>query len=141
MEDFTEKMRRAAERNAFTVYNHIDVLSVTTEKSVVKLDINPQSKNPYGMVHGGALYSMADNAAGFLVSTDRRKHVTQSGNLHFLGNQSEGTIFATARIRHRGKKTALVTVDITGDNDKLLATGEFTFFCVDSAPLNIPEKE
>ena len=48
-------------------------------------------------------------------------------------NQAAGTVRATAWVRHRGKSTVLTAVDITGEGGKLLATGEFTFFCVDKA--------
>ncbi len=73
----------------------------------------------------------ADNATGFAAHTDGRNYVTQTSALHFLRNQSEGEIQADARVRHRGHSTCLVAVDILGEDEKLLATGEFTFFCVD----------
>ena len=44
-----------------------------------------------------------------------------------------GTVRASAWVRHRGKSTVLTAVDITGEGGRLLATGEFTFFCVDKA--------
>ena len=47
-------------------------------------------------------------------------------------NQGSGTIYAAARVRHRGRSTALVSVEITGDNHRLLAVAEFTMFCVGS---------
>ena len=56
--------------------------------------------------------------------------MTQNGNLHFLRNQAEGNIRAIARVRHRGRSTVLVLVDVVGDGGTLLATGEFSFFCV-----------
>ena len=83
------------------------------------------------MVHGGAIYTLADNATGTAAHTDGRYYVTQTSALHFLRNQSEGTVRATATVRHRGRSTVLTAVDITGDDGKLIATGEFTFFCVD----------
>ena len=87
--------------------------------------------NPYGMVHGGAIYTLADNAAGTAAHSDGRYYVTQTSALHFLRNQARGTVRAAAYVRHRGKSTVLTAVDITGEGGKLLATGEFTFFCVD----------
>ena len=45
--------------------------------------------------------------------------------------QTSGTIRANAYLRHRGRSTCLVSVDIVGEGGNLLATGEFTFFCVD----------
>ena len=135
-EDFTEMMREKEMNNKFVVHNHIQMVSVKKDEAIFSLDIREESKNSFGMVHGGAIYAMADNAAGFVVHTDGRHHVTQTSALHFLRNQSEGTVMATARIRHRGNTTALVAVDITGDNGKLIATGEFTFFCVDKAVID-----
>ena len=132
-EDFTDLMREKEQNNKFVVHNFIKMESVTKDEAVFSLNIREESKNSFGMVHGGAIYAMADNAAGFVVHTDGRHHVTQTSALHFLRNQSEGTVKATARVRHRGNTTALVAVDITGDNGKLIATGEFTFFCVDKA--------
>ena len=135
-EDFTELMREKEANNKFVVHNFIRMVSVTKDEAVFSLDIRDESKNSFGMVHGGAIYAMADNAAGFVVHTDGRHHVTQTSALHFLRNQSEGTVTATARVRHRGNTTALIAVDITGDNGKLIATGEFTFFCVDKTVID-----
>ena len=131
MESLTEQMRKKEAGNRFAVYNHIEMVSVEQNEAVFQLNIRPESKNAYGMVHGGAIYAMADNAAGFAVHTDGRHHVTQTSALHFLRNQAEGLVTATARVRHRGNTTALVAVDITGEDGRLLATGEFTFFCID----------
>ncbi len=135
-DDFTEQMREKEANNKFVVHNFIKMVSVKKDEAVFSLNIREESKNSFGMVHGGAIYAMADNAAGFVVHTDGRHHVTQTSALHFLRNQSEGTVTATARVRHRGNTTALVAVDITGDNGKLIATGEFTFFCVDKAMMD-----
>ena len=85
------------------------------------------------MVHGGALYTMADDAAGAAAHTDGRHYVTQNGNLHFLKNQGSGTIRAEGRIRRRGQATCLAVVDITNEGGELLATGDFSYFCVDKA--------
>ena len=117
--------------NEFMHHNHIEMLSVEQDRAVFRLTIRPESKNPYGMLHGGAIYTLADNATGIAAHTDGRFYVTQTGSLHFLRNQSEGTVYASAAVRHRGGSTCLTNVDITSETGKLLATGEFTFFCVD----------
>ncbi|MCI2055759.1 MAG: PaaI family thioesterase [Oscillibacter sp.] len=122
--------------NAFMHYNHIELDSVEKDRAVFRLTIRPESKNPYGLLHGGAIYTLADNATGAAAHTDGRFYVTQTSSLHFLRNQGEGTVYATATVRHRGKATCLTTVDITSESGKLLATGEFTFFCVDKAVMD-----
>lgn len=127
-----EKVIQERERkNGFMLHNFIELESVERDRAVFKLTIRPESKNPYGMIHGGAIYTLADNATGTAAHTDGRYYVTQTSALHFLRNQSEGTVRATATVRHRGRSTVLTAVDITGDDGRLIATGEFTFFCVD----------
>ena len=116
MEESLEHIRESAEtrmrKNAFMLHNYIELERVEKDRAVFKLDIRPESCNPYGLIHGGA---------------------TQTSALHFLRNQATGTVRASAWVRHRGKSTVLTAVDITGEGGRLLATGEFTFFCVDKA--------
>lgn len=134
MED-TEKQRLEDLQlgaNAFTAHNFIQLESTGPDLAVYRLDIRPESWNPYGMVHGGALYTLADDAAGAAAHSDGRHYVTQNGTLHFLDNRAHGTIRATGRVRHRGRSTVLVAVDITDASGALLAAGDFSYFCVDA---------
>ena len=124
-----------ANKNAFPVYNHIELELVEKDHAVYRLRVRPESKNPYGVVHGSALYTMADNATGYAARTDGRVYVTQCSSMHFLRNQSSGVVRADAHVRHRGKSTCLIDVDILGEDGRLLATGEFTYFCADPAIL------
>ena len=141
MDDLLRKTRERLSRNAFMRYNHMELESVQPDRAVFRLDIRPESRNPFGMVHGGALYTLADNAAGVAVHTDGRAYVTQAGSLHFLRNQPEGTVRAQGRVRYRGRATCLAEVDITGEDGTLLATGEFTFFRVDPSQMERQVRE
>lgn len=130
MEQIIKKLERRMEKNYFAVYNHLELECVEPDRAVVRMEIRQESKNPHGIVHGGALYTMADNASGTAAHTDGRTYVTQHGSLNFLTNRREGVLRAEARIRRRGQKTCLAAVDITDEAGTLLATGEFSFFCV-----------
>ncbi len=124
-----EEMR--LRKNAFTNHNAFELETVGEDRAVYRLDIRPESLNPYGMVHGGALYTLADDAAGAAVHSTGSYYVTQSGNLQFIKNQGCGSIWANARVRHRGRSTCLASVDIVNEKGDLLATGEFSYFRVD----------
>lgn len=45
-------------------FNHIKIGVVESDHAEVWLDIQPESTNIYGVVHGGALFTMADCCAG-----------------------------------------------------------------------------
>ena len=134
MNELEQRTLARLEKNGFMNYNHIEMETVEQDYAVFRLQVRPENRNVYGMVHGGAIYTLADNATGSAAHTDGRNYVTQSGTLHFLRNQREGIIRAQARVLHRGRSTVLVAVDVVGDDGTLLASGEFSFFCVDRKP-------
>ncbi|MBE6964225.1 MAG: PaaI family thioesterase [Ruminococcaceae bacterium] len=133
MDRLEKEARELQSANGFAKHNFFEGETVSPDEAVFRLEIRPESRNPYGVVHGGALYGLADNAAGFAAHTDGRFYVTQTSTLHFLRAQTEGTVRAYAKVRHRGRSTCLISVDILGEGDKLLATGEYTFFCVNTS--------
>jgi acyl-CoA thioesterase len=128
---FERKAEELSKVNAFAAFNHLELEHVEPDYAVFKLQIQPESKNPYGYVHGGMLAGMADNAAGYAAHSDGRAYVTLSCSLNYMRNQAGGVIRAEGRVLHRGKTTCVTHVDIRGEDGKLLATGELVYFCVD----------
>ena len=131
MNELTAAAWEIVKANLFVRYNHIELLSVEPDAAFLRLQVRSESKNPYGVIHGGALFTMADNGAGIAANTDGRHYVTHTSSFTLVSNQMGGTVYAEARVRHRGKTTCLVAVDITGEDGKLLATGEFVYYHVD----------
>ena len=127
--------------NFFATFNHLELEHIEEDFAVFRLNIRPESKNPFGFVHGGMLVAMADNAAGYAAHTDGRTYVTQSSHITYLHNQVDGVIRAEGRVLHRGHTTCLVRVDIYGDDGRLLSTGEVVFFCVDPDDLEKKAEE
>ena len=121
--------------NPFVLHNGIEVEDVFPDHSILRLTIRRESLNLHGLVHGGALFTLADNAAGSAASTDGRTYVTQASDIHFLRAISEGVVRAEGRVRHRGRSTVLVDVSITDGDGKLLATASFSYFCVDGSEI------
>lgn len=125
-ESFEATMRA----NAFANYNEISVRQLELGKAEAELTIGPNHLNPLGKLHGGAYYTLADCAGGTACRTDGRKYVTLDGTIHFIRSAEKGTVTASAVVRHRGRTTTLVEIEITGEDGTLFATGEFTFFCI-----------
>ena len=115
--------------NAFALFNGIHCSSSRPDYGEAVLTVGPDSLHPYGLLHGGAYYTMADCAGGTACRTDGRSYVTLHGGLNFIHSVRSGTVTARAVIRHRGRSTCQADVEITAEDGTLLATGDFTFFC------------
>ena len=135
MNELQAKTKVRLETNTFMNHNFMELEFLEPDHAIFKLEIREESRNTFGMVHGGALYSLADNATGCAAHTDGRNYVTQGSSFNFLRNQPSGTIYADVKVRHRGGTTCLIDVNITGEGGKLLATGTFTYFCVDRSKI------
>ena len=87
-----------ARANAFAIYNGITTHQTGDGTAEAILEIGPDSLNPYGLLHGGAYYTLADCAAGSACRTDGRKYVTLHGSLDFITvDDGAGTVYASGR--------------------------------------------
>ena len=125
-----EKSLEVNRHNPFVQLIGVEIAEVGPDRSLLRLELRPEMLNPHGLVHGGALFTLADNAAGCASSTDGRTYVTQGGDIHFLHTQASGAVWAEALVKHRGRSTVLVEVTLTCEGGRLLATASFTYFCV-----------
>ena len=130
-----EKSLEVNRHNPFVQLIGVEIAEVGPDRSLLRLELRPEMLNPHGLVHGGALFTLADNAAGCASSTDGRTYVTQGGDIHFLHTQASGAVWAEALVKHRGRSTVLVEVTLTGEGGRLLATASFTYFCVDGSEI------
>lgn len=125
-----ETLQELVCKNTFANHNGIGVRQVADGKGEAWLTMSPNSLNPLGRLHGGAYYTLADCAGGVACRTDGRKYVTLDGTIHFIRSAKQGVITASAQVRHHGRTTVLTEISITDEAGTLLATGEFTFFCI-----------
>lgn len=104
------------------------ILEQSKDRVVGEMPIQAGIKNPYGVVHVGAMLWLADVCATVLVLGS--PHVTegQKGfplginlNGNFTGNQSEGTLKAVSSFVKKGKTVSIVRTTILGEGDRLIA--------------------
>lgn len=117
--------------NAFADYNGISIIKRTQNEVEASITINKMSLNPYGSLHGGAYYTLADAAGSSLSRMDGRRYVTIRGELDFISSVNSGQVIARAKLSHRSNALCHITVDVISGEQKLLATGIFTFYCID----------
>ena len=118
------------QRNGFARHNGVQIRQIGENEAEAWLEMSPEVQNPYGVLHGGAFYTLADCAGGNACRTDGRSYVTIHGGLNFIHAVREGRVTAHAQVTHRGRTTCLTAITIMDQQGRTLAMGEFTFFCV-----------
>lgn len=130
MSDLLQDSQKLNEANAFAVCNGVKIADVQPDYAEVYLDVVPDSLNPWGTVHGGAYFTLADVCAGITARTDGRRYVTQQASVQFLHAGKEGRITVRSKVLHRGGTVCLIEVDVTDEAGHLLFLGTFNFYCV-----------
>mgnify|MGYP002733721611 CR=1 FL=1 len=125
-----EQSSIARRENPFMTYNHIEIGTVEPDHAQVWLDVRPESANIYGVVHGGALFTMADCCAGLTARTDGREYVTQGASVSFIANTTEGRLTANGKVVSRGRRVCIVDVEVCTEEKKLLFHSTFSMYCV-----------
>jgi uncharacterized protein (TIGR00369 family) len=87
--------------------------------------VDPAHFNPHGALHGGVVMALLDTAMGYavaaLVGPDGSFNVAAQMNVHFLAPVRAGTLAATATVRKRGKRLAVVEAEATDSNGQVVA--------------------
>jgi uncharacterized protein (TIGR00369 family) len=89
------------------------------------LDIRDELKQNQGVAHGGAVASLIDTAAAFAVVTELEsgEHVTTTDlTIHYLRPITSGRLTATARVVRGGRRLFVLSVQVTNDENVLMAT-------------------
>jgi acyl-CoA thioesterase len=100
--------------------------------AVSEIEIQPQHMNPHGVVHGGVLYSMADNGMGAALYTVMRPDelcATIEIKIVYLAPVREGRVRCESKVLNRGKRVATLESEITvGGKLVAKALGTFALF-------------
>jgi uncharacterized protein (TIGR00369 family) len=103
----------------------VEVTSVTTERAVAHLDWSPERCTSGGMLHGGAMMSLADSVGGLVAFVNLPDGAigttTVSSATQFTRGLRQGRATATARPLHVGRTTIVVETDVRDEDDRLLA--------------------
>src|SRR6267142_6879602 len=94
------------------------------------LDIRDELKQNQGVVHGGAVASLIDTASAFAVVTQLEAHervTTTDLTIHYLRPVTAGRLSATARTVRAGRRLFVLSVEVTDDQQKLVATAVTTY--------------
>jgi len=96
------------------------------------VEVRPELLNPNGVVHGGALFTMADTVMGAALHTTLAPGeycATIEIKIHFLQPVTKGRIRCRTRLVHRGSRIAVLEAHISvGRLQVAQALGTFAIF-------------
>jgi uncharacterized protein (TIGR00369 family) len=102
----------------------IRALAMDKEEVRAELDHTPELCTSNGVLHGGAIMSLADSAAAACAFSNLPEGAvgtsTIEGKTNFVGAVTEGSVVAVARPLHAGSTTIVVETEVR-QGDRLIA--------------------
>lgn len=131
MSDALVFLRERQESGGYNRLHGLRVLTVREGYAEVCLPAGESILNLLGSVHGGAIYTLCDVAAGTAAASHGRVGVTLSANVNYLrpGLAGEALTASTREIK-AGRQTAVYEVEVR-QQERILATAVFTMYYVD----------
>lgn len=111
----------------FAYENGIEVTHLEPGLARGVLRAGPNSINPHGYIHGGAMAALADTVSGCCACSEGGTCVTASSSMEFL-RPARGDLFCQATPKKMGKQLSVIQLSIADSRGKTVATGTFTFF-------------
>jgi uncharacterized protein (TIGR00369 family) len=103
----------------------VETVAVTPEEVRLRLPWSPERCTTAGIMHGGALMSLADTAGGtlaFLNLPDGATGTTTTDSAtRFMGAVRDGYVEAVARVVHKGRTLMVIDTEIRDAGGRLVA--------------------
>jgi 1,4-dihydroxy-2-naphthoyl-CoA hydrolase len=108
----------------------LELLECTEELVRAQVPVRDDLRQPFGLVHGGVLTTIAETLASvgtaMVVFAEGNAAMGLSNQTSFLRPITEGTIHGRAERRHRGRTTWVWDVEISDDAGRLCALSRMT---------------
>ena len=132
MSDLTELVKKNLQGDeGYIANNNYEVLKAEEDYCELLGYITATSLNPYGFVHGGYIFGLADSAAGIAARSTGRKAVTISSSIEYLHKGKGEKLKAIAKALKSGKNVSVYEVLIYDEEEKLIARSTQNYFYSD----------
>lgn len=123
----------------FSGANEIQIVEIHPDKAIGILRVQPNSRNPFGMIHGGCLTTLADTTVGTALGANGFISVTINSTMHYLRSPKGNIVTCVATPGTARDKVCVCETILTDEDGTTVATGTFTFFI--KKQLALPEME
>ena len=117
-----EAVKRFLKNDQFAEHNNIELLTVEPGHATAKMTLFPHHLNGYGIVQGGAIFTLADLAFAAASNAHGNVAVAINVSISFLKAATTGTLWAEARELSKNFKLGTYTVEVKDDAGDLIAS-------------------
>jgi 1,4-dihydroxy-2-naphthoyl-CoA hydrolase len=108
----------------------IEFVEISAGKVVATMPVDERTRQPFGVLHGGASVALAETVASFgayeLVDKEKEIVVGLEINANHIKSVREGKVTATGTVLHRGKTTMVWDVKIVDEQGRLVCVSRCT---------------
>jgi acyl-CoA thioesterase len=117
----SEALERYFKKDKFAQYVGIELIEISAGRATAVLKIKEHHLNAVNMVHGGALFALADLAFAAASNSHGKVAVAVNNSISYV-KAAEGTIlYAEAREISKDRKLASYSVEIKDETEKIVA--------------------
>jgi len=127
-------IERLNQLNKKTMMEPLGIEYLEAEPGYLKarMPVNDNTKQPNGILHGGANLALAETVAGLgsAMMVDMEKYNVRGAQVsaNHVGTANSGWVYAEGKIIHKGKNTHVWNIDIRNETGKMLSTCRITNF-------------
>jgi uncharacterized protein (TIGR00369 family) len=113
----------------------IEMVELSRERVVATMPVDDRTRQPFGLLHGGASIALAETVASFgaavLIDRERFVAVGLEINGNHLRPKTEGMVRATGVPVHVGRTTQVWSIEIADEEGRLVCISRCTLAIVE----------
>lgn len=119
------KICNETSKNTLMETLQIEYIDAGEDFLTAKMPVNPRVHQPMGILHGGATVALAESvgSAASHMFIDPNVSIVKGIEIaaNHLRSKTEGIVYATAKILHKGKQIHLWEIRVTDEEGKLIS--------------------
>jgi len=108
----------------------IEITQMENGKVTATMPVDHRTKQPFGLLHGGASVALAETVASLgayeMVDKETEAVAGLEINANHVRPKTDGIVTAVATILHRGRTTMVWDIKITDEQDRLICVSRCT---------------
>ncbi|WP_425311840.1 hotdog fold thioesterase [Neobacillus novalis] len=108
----------------------IEITRVEAGKVVATMPVDGRTRQPFGLLHGGASVALAETVASVgayeLVNKETEAVAGLEINANHVRPKTDGVVTAVGTVLHQGKSTMVWDIKITDETDRLICVSRCT---------------